>query len=69
MTLPRASSTGGGLFKNKNYKYITLWCLNSFRVMLLSDHGAGSYIEFLVVELSELAEHCGRLVCVLGHGV
>lgn len=30
---------------------------------------AGSYIEFLVVELSELAEHCGRLVCVLGHGV
>lgn len=30
-------------------------------------HGAGSHIEFLVVELSELAEHCGRLVRVLGH--
>lgn len=29
---------------------------------------AGSHVEFLVVELSELAENCGRLVSVLGHG-
>lgn len=30
--------------------------------------GTCSYIKFLMVELSELAEHRGRLVSVLGHG-
>lgn len=30
--------------------------------------GSGPHIEFLVIQLSELAEHGGSLVSVFGHG-
>ena len=70
MTLPRPSSTGGGLCETTQRRI--------FRHPLLSIHweshvhgGGGEmlpYIEPLVVELGELAEHGAGLLLVLAHG-
>lgn len=67
MTLPSASSTGGGLFRRKKREERTDQNILTAIKLYKSVGGTCSYIKFLMVELSELAEHRGRLVSVLGH--
>lgn len=62
-TLPRASSTGGGLYNNKKGHTLVSEVLDCLVIW----SACSSHIEFVVVELSELAEDSGRLLSVMGH--